>query len=270
MEEQVRKAEAIANAFEHRLHQEVPPGVRDAWAELVGYVRLHYLMDEHWDGQSLKFRCSNKTFVTLHLLDDCVMVEMTLHQKECAIFEAIQHRFSAEMRSAYEQGRTPEGAFLRLRLTGRKGLCGVKRLLRVKRRHNRHAAPIPQDAPASCCGNRCDQCLLFEENVRREDRRAELTLALALAYGDPTDQRENLCGGCGVDRIGKMLNANCTCVVCASQRGVGTCSSCPEEACEHRQGRGVHPGLCTPGLTAREVTELIIPYCGITWRRSTI
>ena len=84
---------------------------------------------------------------------------------------------------------------------------------------------------------------------------------LAKCYGgneqgvadDYTDTR---CGGCGA---GKGLMAGCAMSACDKRQG--QCADCADTSCPYQAAWGIHPGQCTPGLTAEEVTQFVLPYC---------
>jgi hypothetical protein len=157
-------------------------GAYPAFIRLVGYIRVHYVMDEIWNGtNNLEFKKGGKSLIVLEL---------------------------------------KEGKFNALVIYGK-------------------AAMLSLDG-AGKCGNRCDLCALYISN--NENSKADNKLFHELdwkAYHIEGEKRADYtsitCKGCG-----------------------GMCSG----TIECIKNKGYDPGKCNLGLSADEVTRIIIPYVG--------
>ncbi len=237
-----------------------PPQVGMVWSDLVGTIRTRYVMDELWDGkEELKFRRGGKTLVTLYLRPDRVSAMVIFGKAERAKFEELAETFSAQTRAVYDGSRTyHDGKWMMFELTDGGNASEVLRMLALKKKPNRKPAAEP--VLRSACGHRCDDCWLYDKNNETQDRRFEASFGLAKCYGGneegvADDYTGTSCGGCG---SGIGLMAGCAIQACAKRQG--SCAVCTDAACPNQAAWGVHPGRCTPGLTAEEIARFVLPY----------
>lgn len=228
-----------------------------AWITLVGYLRVHYAMNELWDGSNeLKFRRGGKTLVTLYINEGHFTVLLIYGKAERAVFEEQISAFPDDLRRLYEESRTyHDGKWMFLNVYDETLLPGLIRMLTIKKKPNRKKEDL-RGALVGCCGNRCDQCLLYRENGGIENRQK-------FAHGDHkcyhradepmTDYSEMNCGGC---------HADCAVVQCAKEQGYDTCADCDRPMCVVDANNFTIPGRCNLGLTAEDITQFVLPYCG--------
>lgn len=131
----------IATTFKKRIN-DVPANVRDIWADIVGYIREYYIMDELWDEkEELKFRRSGKTLVTLYLKDDKVVALVIFGKAEREKFEQVQCEFSGYINNYYTKSHTyHDGKWMFIDVTDLNIVSEIKKLIVIKKKPNRKEA----------------------------------------------------------------------------------------------------------------------------------
>ena len=219
-----------SEAFERR-REALPKHVAAIWYGLVGHMREYYYVDKLWDGEAVTFCSNGDPFVKMILAADHVTVRFIDNGNEQSAAELTELAYVDETIKAINEKRPPD------------------RELPVE---NRVVAP---------CGSRCDLCLLYVGSIEKQDRRDEASLGFAKCYGDGADYSAVECGGCRADRSKPRFNEHCDCAVCAEEKGVAWCPSCVETGCAKLATKGIIDiGQAIPGLTADEVTHLLLPY----------
>jgi len=84
------------------------------------------------------------------------------------------------------------------------------------------------------CGNRCDLCLAYRENVEKDDRRKLLSDGWYKYFGFRIEQEDIICDGCLKDDClqNKLLDVDCPIRPCVKKKGYEDCSQCDEFMCE--------------------------------------
>jgi hypothetical protein len=215
-------------------------------------------MDEQWDGEKLKFRRGGKSLTMLSLKENKVTALIVFGKAERAAFEQHPRAFSDTVQERYRQSKTfHDGKWMFIDVTDMAVAKDVLKLLEIKKRPNRK--PASKDIQVSVCGFLCGLCWYNIHSVEDRERRTELTYGLSKAYGDGADQRAVVCKTCIPGQTYGM-EGTCKCGSCAVEKGLAHCTGCEEaRSCELRHF--IHPGRCTPGLTAHEVTAFVYPYC---------
>jgi Protein of unknown function (DUF3788)/Protein of unknown function (DUF3795) len=83
------------------------------------------------------------------------------------------------------------------------------------------------------CGYRCDLCLAYSENVKKEDRRKLLSDGWHKYFGIDIKPHEIICDGClkGDCNGNKLLDNGCPVRHCVIDKGLENCSQCDEFQC---------------------------------------
>jgi len=214
-------------------------GAFPAFSKLLGHVRFNYVADEIWDGKSsLAFSADGEQVaaVTLgkgafdvHIADEHFrIVDETLLD---AVFEALK--------------KAPAGCH----------------------------RPFEQRTISGCpCGRRCDLCLGSKEYSEDGSFSAGDNFCYMdwLCYNKVccnTKRSDGVfkCPGCEAIRTAKGCYGEkdwngCKFFICLTEKGHANCAECGEyHSCDAL--RDCHyPGQCNLGITAEEVTKLVIPY----------
>ncbi|MBQ8555733.1 MAG: DUF3788 family protein [Clostridia bacterium] len=223
-------------------------------SDFVGRIRMEYVMDEFYDGKDeVKFRRSGKTLVTLYLHEGYFTVLIIFGKAEREKFEAQQAAFPAEFCEFYHASRTyHDGKWMFYDVHADGDVDMLMRLLHIRKRPNRKPEKLA-GAVISLCGNRCDQCLLHQNHFEPE----KFTVGEKHCYfswDEPAqDHTNDACPGC-------MPGKGCKYRKCAAEKDIFSCGECDYEHCttEHF----TEPGCCNLGITAEEVAQFILPYCG--------
>jgi len=207
-----------------------------AFSKLLGHIRWFYMADEIWDGKSsLIFNAHGEQFAVITLDDGVFYVNIAGKDFRIAdedlldnVFEEIKKTVSIGSHRPLEQlGANP-------------------------------------DPNSFACGYRCDLCLgskRYDENDLSE--RDNFGYMNWICYHGclPNENverfdGEHICSGCNKNR-----NQYCKGFNCSKEKGYSNCAECGEyHSCDvYRDSH--HAGQCNLGITAEEVTKLLIPYC---------
>jgi len=207
-------------------------GAFPAFSKLLGHVRFNYVADEIWDGKSsLVFSAGSEQ-----------MASITLEKKAFCVHIADEHfRLVDEtlLETVFEAlKKAPPGCH----------------------------RPFEQRTIDGCpCGRRCDLCLGGKkENFCYMDWICYNKVLRNTKRGDG----EFDCPGCEAIRTTKGCYGDenwngCKYYICLTEKGYANCVECGEyHACDAFRD-DIYAGLCNIGVTAEEVTKLVIPYCMI-------
>ena len=233
----------------------------DAFVKIVGFIRTYYVMDEFWDGKDeLKFRRSGKTLVTIYIKDGFFTVLLIFGKKEREKFEQSSYNFSDTIKHYYDDSKTyHDGKWMFINIHDSSIVEDIINMLRIKKNPNRKEDL--SKAKMGKCGYRCDLCLLYIGNN-------EATKGNVLFHeGDwkcyhnhhteeRVDYSNHICNGC---------RADCSVVQCVTEKGLNNCGECDYKNCPTGKDAHTNPGRCNLGLSADDVTQLIIPYSN--WER---
>lgn len=223
-------------------------------ADLVGRIRMEYVMDEVFDGKDeVKFRRGGKTLVTLYLHEGYFTFLIIFGKAEREAFESMREHFPADFQQFYDNARTYHDGkwlFYDVRADGNPEM--LMHLLHIKKRPNRKPEKL-EGAIVSLCGNRCDQCTLHRDHFDPE----AFTIGEKHCYfadEEPAaDHSGHACSGCHPEK-------QCGYHKCAATKGLTSCGDCDYEHCASEHF--TEPGRCNLGITADEVARFILPYCG--------
>lgn len=92
---------------------------------------------------------------------------------------------------------------------------------------------VLQEPVYSCCGMRCDLCLLYRPNVRKRDERAALCAVFGKVWpGFEPDPAAIICDGCACTAADAALfSPDCAARKCVQERGIPHCGHCPDYPC---------------------------------------
>ena len=204
-------------------------GAFPAFSKLLGHIRFNYVADEIWDGKaSLSFRADGEPLAALTLGKGAFDVRIagescriTDETQLDAVFEALGKTTSPSQRRPFAQ-RTV------------------------------HGCP---------CGRRCDLCL--------GNKNENFGYMNWVCYHNCIDVKVKRfdgkfdCPGCEAITGTKVCVEGwngCKYYACLKEKGCENCAQCGEyPSCD--AFRDCHyPGQCNLGITAEEITKLVIPY----------
>ena len=224
---------------------ELEPLLKDAFPvfiKLIGHIRLFYVADEVWDGKvSLVFVAEGEP-----------LAEITLG--EGAFDVCIVGRSFAMVREALL-----DDVFAKLKETVPVGV----------RRPFEQLTMNMEDPTKFPCGYRCDLCLLHKSKNESDFSASNrfgywnwlcyhnCVPGISIERPDPDAQNAWACPGCASSPWKK----ECRYFLCPTEKGYASCMECGEYHSCDVQSDGHYAGQCNLGMTAIEVTSLVIPYC---------
>jgi len=212
-----------------------------AFSELLGHIRYFYVADEIWDGKtSLIFCKDGDQMASIELKNGSYNVHIT--------DETFQIADESQLAAVFDT------------------------LSRAAQNHRRPEAQLSINPKTFPCGYRCDMCILIKRN-EKPGRSANEGFAYLdwLCYHGCLEKHaverkadfEHACPGC--EAVRKSNPRYCRYVNCANERGHNNCVECGgHNTCDEMKDSH-HPGQCNLGLTANEVTKMIVPY-NMKWR----
>lgn len=208
-------------------------GAFPAFHNFVGLIRFLYIADEIWDGKtSLVFKTADELLTEVTLDDGAFHINIagkifriTDETELDMVYEVLKKSSTEKQRRPFDQ-LTP------------------------------HLDKYP-------CGIRCDMCAVNKINNENDFAGSEKfhTMDWHCYHPEYGEERQDftkaVCQGC-VSR--KEI---CSTHICLEEKEIRNCFECGEfRTCNHC-GVGHNPGECNLGITAEEVTNLIIPYCEV-------
>ena len=220
--------------------KEMKPLLKDtypAFYKLLGHIRFFYVVDEIWDGKnSLVFTSSDGELAAINLSDGA--------------FNATVGENSFDFDSQTASESILENVFMTLRQT-------------ATANQRRPQDQLDVDLDEYPNGIRCDLCLVYKGNNENNDfagNRKFHVMDRNCYYGveegwGETEFSTHTCEG-------KKYCYEKT-IACLAEKGFENCFECGAfRTCDYC-GVGHNPGECNLGITAEEVTCLIIPYCEV-------
>jgi hypothetical protein len=209
-----------------------------AFVNTLGHIRFFYLADEIWDGESsLVFSADGRQLAAITLQDSTFTVSVAEESFHIADRTSLSTVFEALRRTVpFACHRPSEQLVIDLN--------------------------DPNQFP---CGRKCDLCLgskqSDEHNYLESENFGYLNWVCyhncvpSVGVIERWDGVFN-CPGCAVNR----KTTNCNYYACPTKKGYAHCAECGEYYSCDAYSDSHYPGQCNLGLTAGEVTSLVIPY----------
>jgi hypothetical protein len=114
------------------------------------------------------------------------------------------------------------------------------------------------------CGYRCDLCLAYKENVKKDDQRAILSDGWYDLYGFRIEPENIYCEGCVSCENPVLVDKNCPVRPCVISKSIENCSVCEDYICEKLEGRIVDRKKLEVkigrDLSTLEYEKFVLPY----------
>ncbi len=230
---------------------------------LIRFIRVNYAMDELWDGnETVKFRKSGKTPVSLCVKDNCFSVLVIFGKIERAVFDENRAHFCDYICDYYDNSNTYHyGKWMFIDVYTTAQSQEIEELLKIKKKPNRKNS-IKQ-AEFGKCGQRCDICLLNEKNNLTGEGSIELNEKDWICHHSADEERFDYskitCCSC---LKGTSPCANKKCILA---KGFEHCSQCPDYSLCRINAHGYDPADCNLGLFAEDITRAVMLYYSRFW-----
>ncbi len=212
-------------------------GAFPAFSKIVGHIRFFYVADEIWDGKSsLIFIADGEQLTAITLDDDVFYIHIADEDFRIVdeslldtVFETLRRTVTSGQRRPFEQ-------------------------LDINRKD-------PNEYP---CGYRCDMCLgnkrYNEKDFSGSEKFDEMNWVcyhncVPNAEIERNVHNKSVCPGCEIKK------ETCQHFTCPTKKEYANCAECGEyHSCDVFRDSH-YPGQCNLGITAEEVSNLVIPYC---------
>ncbi len=222
---------------------ELEPLLKDAYTafiKLLGHIRFFYMADEIWDGKSsLVFNNGNQRLLSIALDDGFSHIHIADKVFEVFGESMLDNVFEVLNKNSPDDCHRPS-----------------------------EQLSVNPDPAVFPCGYRCDLCLgskkYDDNNLSQSDNFAYMNWVCYHGCVPGIDIERPPADEIGVFRCSGCNQSNnkfCRCIACSKEKGYANCAECGNY---HSCGvyRDSHyAGQCNLGITAEEVTALVIPYC---------
>jgi len=216
-------------------------GSFSAFYEVIGHIRFFYVADEIWNGESsLTFNANGNQIVSIALGDGGFTVDIAGEKLSVVDESSMKAVFDALDKTAFN--------------------------------YKRPMAQLNINPKGFPCGYRCDMCILNKANNDGDNSvSSEFGYLNWLCYHnclgdikvDRFDSTGHVCPGC--EAVRESNPKYCKYVNCATEKGCANCVECGDHHTCDEMRESHHPGQCSLGMTADEVTKLVVPYY-MKWR----
>lgn len=114
------------------------------------------------------------------------------------------------------------------------------------------------------CGYRCDLCLAYQPNVKKNDRRKVLSDGWYNLYGFRIEPEDIICDGCISCKNPRLIDKDCPVRPCVIEKKIDNCASCADFICDKLKqrivGRRDIENKLNRKLTEKEYELFIKPY----------
>ena len=214
--------------------KELKPMLKDSFAsfyKLIGHLRFYYMADEIWDGKtSIIFYADNNQLAAITICEGSFYVVFDGHNIQIFDESALDIVYEKLSKTATVNQRRPMDQ-------------------------------ISVDLVEYPSGIRCDMCLLHISHNRNdyEGCRKFPIMDRTCYYGVEEGWGETVFLPVICD--GKQCYTKT--YKCLEKKGFKNCLECGEYRICGDCGVGHDPGECNLGITAEEITSLILPYCEV-------
>lgn len=213
-----------------------------AFSKLLGHIRFFYMANEIWNGKSSLVFNADGEQLTAVTLDDGVFYVHIASENFRVVDEVL-------LDNVFEM---------------------LKKTVPVAYHRPSEQLTANPNPNGYICGYRCDMCLGYQSHneipIPGSDNFVYMDwvcynncIPKKIEQHPPTSEKGKgvfRCSGCNLDR-----NKFCRSYTCSKQKGYTNCAECGEyHSCDFYRDSH-HAGQCNLGITAEEVTKLVIPYC---------
>ena len=219
----VKETEMDINIFKQTLGEERFEALQD----ITAFIDLYYNMDILYNEKNeLKFARSKKTLVTFYIEQNKLTVLLIFGKKEREIFDAVRSDFSEYINGYYESSKTyHDGKWMFIDLAEGNYVGDIMRMICIKKK--------PDPKAITMCGYKCGLCGAYAKNIKKNDRREELSDVWHKYYGFRSPPQDIYCDGYRSKKKDAILiDDKCPVRLCAADRNLIGCAECGKYPCE--------------------------------------
>jgi len=207
----------------------------DIYAKIMSFIECNYNMDILYDGKNeIKVRRSNKTLVTFYVMEDKLTVLIIFGKKEREVFEDMSANFSEYINDYYNNSKTyHDGKWMFIDIKDDMYVDEIIKLIKIKKKPNPNVITM--------CGYKCDLCKAHSKNIKKQDKRTELSTMWNKYYDLKIPPRDIFCDGCRCKKKDvKRIDDSCPVRACVIDKSIHSCADCDSYPCDiFKQRRGL-------------------------------
>ena len=199
----------------------------EALQDITTFIDLYYNMDVLYNGKDeLKFGRSKKTLVTFYIKPVKLTVLLIFGKNEREKFDMLSTGFSSYIKSYYESNKTyHDGKWMFIDLADDKYAGDIIRMICIKKK--------PDKTAVTMCGYKCDMCGAYAKNIKKQDRRKQLSAMWKKYYDIDIKPEDIYCDGCrSKKKVAVLIDDKCPVRLCAADRKLMGCAECGQYPCE--------------------------------------
>jgi hypothetical protein len=196
-----------------------------------GFIDCFYQAEIFWGKKgkhgiySTRYLQKGKSLCTIFINKGYFTMMLVYGKKEQEAFEAADYRVCGEFQKIYDDTYIyPEGKWVWLDLYDTASFADIKHFLSVKMK--------PDNNAMTMCGYKCNLCSAYAKNIKKNDRREELSAIWKKYYGLDMPKEEVFCDGCRcATKDARLVDEGCPVRKCVINKKIAHCGDCPEFPC---------------------------------------
>jgi hypothetical protein len=200
------------------------------FAAICDYLDCFYNTETKYGGKSnyglfsIMHKQAGRSVCTLYLKEGYFTLLVVLGKKEQQAFETADFRVCEKIQAVYDCAHpNNDGKWLFIDICD-EDLSDIKHLLALKRK--------PDKASITLCGCKCGQCAAFIKNIKKNDRRPELSALWHKALDADIPPDAITCPGCRSAKKDALFDTGCPVRSCVQKKGLAHCGDCGEFPCK--------------------------------------
>ena len=194
--------------------------------KISSFIDINYNMELLYNGKNeVKFRRGSQTLVTFYFKDNMLTVLIIFGKKEREIFETSEYKFSDYIANYYQNSKTyHDGKWMFIDIGDDTYIGDIVELIKIKKK--------PDPNVITLCGYKCDLCKAYSKNIKKDDKRRELSYVWQKYYDLDIPEKDIYCDGCRSKKNAMLLDSACPVRACVSQKNLHSCLDCGQYPCD--------------------------------------
>ena len=174
---------------------------------------------------AMMHRQAGRSLCTLYVNEGYFTLLIVLAQKEQQVYEAAETAFMPQIQTAYSDAHPyPDGRWLFINFCDEDCMADIRRLLAIKR--------APDEQALTMCGCKCSLCAAYVKNIKKDDRRQQLSALWKKAFDIDIPPDTIACPGCRSVQKDAVFDTGCPVRSCVHQKGLVHCGECGDFPCQ--------------------------------------
>lgn len=214
----------------------LPSNVYDNYLRIYGFLNANYNVKVTYkDEKELTFKRSGRHLCSLTIKENNIVVLIIFGKSQRDVFVNTREKFSTSIQQYYDDSKTyHDGKWMFIKLTQEMDIGEIIELIKIKKQ--------PNPKTLTMCGYKCDLCKAYTKNIRKNDKRQELSDVWHKYYNLDIPIDSIACDGCrSKKKDAKLIDEECPVRKCVVSREIDGCFACKDYPCDVYEER---VGLC--------------------------